>query len=862
MVRVPSGTAGEAVPGSRPLRVLIVEDSEDDALLLLRELRRGGYDPVYERVDAAGAMKAAFLHGQWDIVISDYMMPGFRGLAALEVMKKAGLDLPFIIVSGNIGEDIAVAAMRAGAHDYIIKGNLTRLVPAIERELREAGVRRERREAEAALRDSEIRYRSLFENSADAVIMATGDGKILSVNRAACDALQMTEEEIIRAGREGIVDMTDPAAIAFLEQMRRNGIARGTITCLRKGGVRFPCEVSSIVFTDRAGNAMTSTIARDITERRRSEDRVMRLSLLYLVLSRVNEAILRASEPRMLYEQVCRIVVEDGSFSMAWVGVADPTTMTVAPVASYGDDRGYLRDITIRFDDAPEAAGPTGRAVREQGSEICGDIQNDPSMLPWREKALRQGFRSLAAFHMRGGSGVSGAFTVYADKAQFFTDDEMNLLASMVENISFALEAMAHEKKRDEAEEKIVAMNEILTLFTQTFVRQEYLDRLVMLLSNWSGCANVGIRLINEYDEMPYVASAGFDQPFLEQERRLSMTADQCVCTRVINGRPGSPESPHISSGGSFFCSDVPGIFSSLAADPETGHRHACIENEYRAMAVVPIRYREKVLGAVHLAEKGEGILLRERIAFIESMTPLIGEAIYRFYIEEAFMVSRQQLRNLSSHLQSAREEERSRIAREIHDELGQLLTAASMALGRVKSRTHDQKVVGEAIASVSELIDNAVSDVQRICSELRPRVLDHLGLFAAIEWQAREFSKRSGVRCLLSLPRHKTRLPDDVSTSLFRIVQEALTNVSRHAKATEVSIGLRADAHEVVLEIKDNGKGIASKAVSGSRSFGIMGIHERVHALGGTVTFKGIRNKGTIIKVEVPLNGKGEKHA
>ena len=137
-----------------PLRVLIVEDSEDDAFLMLRELRKGGYEPQALRVETAGAMQEALETGQWDIIISDYVLPRFSGLAALHMLKQSGQDLPFIVVSGNIGEDIAVGAMKAGAHDYILKGNLTRLVPAVERELREAVVRRERRRAEAALQRS------------------------------------------------------------------------------------------------------------------------------------------------------------------------------------------------------------------------------------------------------------------------------------------------------------------------------------------------------------------------------------------------------------------------------------------------------------------------------------------------------------------------------------------------------------------------------------------------------------------------------------------------------------------------------------------------------------------------------------
>lgn len=141
---------------SIPLRALIVDDSEDDALLLVRELKRGGYEITSERVDTAEAMRAALAEQGWDIVFCDYAMPHFNAFAALELLKATGLDVPFIIVSGAIGEETAVAMMKAGAHDYVMKGKLSRLVPAVERELREARVRRDRQKIQQQLRHSFI----------------------------------------------------------------------------------------------------------------------------------------------------------------------------------------------------------------------------------------------------------------------------------------------------------------------------------------------------------------------------------------------------------------------------------------------------------------------------------------------------------------------------------------------------------------------------------------------------------------------------------------------------------------------------------------------------------------------------------
>lgn len=149
---------------SKQLRVLIIEDLEDDELLLLRELRRGGYEPVFKRVDTPDTMSAAIKKQAWDIIISDYALPKFSGVEALRVFKESDIDIPFIIVSGNIGEDIAVETMKAGAHDYIIKGNLKRLIPAVERELRDAEVRRERRLNKEKLVETSELLENIFSN--------------------------------------------------------------------------------------------------------------------------------------------------------------------------------------------------------------------------------------------------------------------------------------------------------------------------------------------------------------------------------------------------------------------------------------------------------------------------------------------------------------------------------------------------------------------------------------------------------------------------------------------------------------------------------------------------------------------------
>src|SRR5215475_2286365 len=178
-----------------PLQLLIVEDSEFDAQIMVSLLRKGGYDVVFERVENAEAMRAALGTGSWQLILADYNLPAFNAPAALQVLKESGLDLPFIIVSGGIGEDIAVACMKAGAHDYLMKGNLHRLAPAVDRELREAANRASQREAKRALLESELRYRLLWESSHDAVILMDTESRIHFANPAVKEVFGYTPEE-------------------------------------------------------------------------------------------------------------------------------------------------------------------------------------------------------------------------------------------------------------------------------------------------------------------------------------------------------------------------------------------------------------------------------------------------------------------------------------------------------------------------------------------------------------------------------------------------------------------------------------------------------------------------------------------
>jgi signal transduction histidine kinase len=221
---------------------------------------------------------------------------------------------------------------------------------------------------------------------------------------------------------------------------------------------------------------------------------------------------------------------------------------------------------------------------------------------------------------------------------------------------------------------------------------------------------------------------------------------------------------------------------------------------------------------------------------------------------EDEVKSSRERLRNLSAHLQTVREEERKGIAREIHDELGQSLTTLKLNLALLKERigTNDSDSIRQ-ITSMVEMIDTTIKSVKRMITALRPRLLDDLGLSAAIEWQAGEFQERTGIACEMLIPDH-IEIDSDRSTAIFRILQETLTNILRHAEAKRVTVHLSEREGVLELRVSDNGRGITEEQLNDPRSFGLIGIRERAYYWGGTVEMQGVQNEGTVIVVRMPI--------
>jgi PAS domain S-box-containing protein len=287
--------------------------------------------------------------------------------------------------------------------------------------------------------------------------------------------------------------------------------------------------------------------------------------------------------------------------------------------------------------------------------------------------------------------------------------------------------------------------------------------------------------------------------------------------------------------------------------------RTIVLPDKTRVGMFIDVTRREEAEKALHEVNIDLETRVEERTAELKEINKKLRQEIKeRRKIEKELEHSREELRLLSEHLQRAREEERLSIAREVHDELGQLLSVMKIDASFLgQSMPKRSSPIKKQIESFAKQIDGAIQSVRDICSRLRPSVLIHFGLTAAIEWYLEDFQKHTGLNCHSQIDWDAPVEKTEQSLVLFRILQGAVTNILRHAEATEVNVSLAVKDNNIVMKIRDNGRGITADQMMKPKSFGIIGIRERVRFLDGTSTFEGIPGKGTTVTISIPLKTK-----
>jgi PAS domain S-box-containing protein len=411
-----------------------------------------------------------------------------------------------------------------------------------------------------------------------------------------------------------------------------------------------------------------------------------------------------------------------------------------------------------------------------------------------------------------------------------------------------------------ELQRRVEATNTLLNLFVRMASRKDYLDGALGLVQNWTGCRCAGIRVLNEKDYIPYESYAGFSQQFWESENLLSTRNDQCACIRVITGTSAPPDHPMMTPAGSFRCDNMFEFVGQLPDEEKARFRGVCIQNGFKSVAIIPIRRREKILGVIHLADEKEGSFPLKIVEFIESVAPLIGEAVNRFNLEEELRESENRLRLLSSRLLTVQEQERKRVAHELHDGIGQILTAVKFKVEDTLQQMANSKGRSKgALETIVPVIQQAVEEVRRIQMDLRPSLLDDIGILATIGWFTREFHKvYTSIQIEKAIDIQEKEVPDSLKVVIFRVIQEALNNIAKHSKADLASLTLRKSDKKVELAIEDNGQGFDLDGVrsieSPEKGFGLSSMRERTELSGGTFSIESTMGGGTTIRASWPL--------
>ncbi len=303
--------------------------------------------------------------------------------------------------------------------------------------------------------------------------------------------------------------------------------------------------------------------------------------------------------------------------------------------------------------------------------------------------------------------------------------------------------------------------------------------------------------------------------------------------------------------------SGKPVLVQDFASDPRFEMPGFPCEHPIASGMSVIIQGKEKPFGVIEVYSLKPRAFTKDDVVFCLSAANLLAISVQRNRMEEEIKRSREHLRNFSMHLQLAREEERAAIAREIHDELGQVLAMLKMQLSWLAGKLRkDQKALKKKLKAMTSLFHRTVKTVQKLIVELRPAMLDDAGLVAAMEWQLKEFKKHTGIECVARLPAEKFPLDGKRATTLMRILQEALTNTARHAKATRVEVELKQVNRHVELSVKDNGRGFEKSQINDRSSFGLTGMRERALYWGGEVTVDARKRRGTTVTVRIPLEG------
>jgi PAS domain S-box-containing protein len=445
------------------LKILLLEDNPYDAELSEMELKKLGFSYELRRVDTEEDFRREVEQGP-DIILADYHLHGFDGIKALRLVREKCEDLPFIFVTGAMGEELAIEMLKSGATDYVLKDHLARLVPAVRRALKEFNERVERRLAEIDLQRMSRRNKLLLESAGEGIIGLDKTGRHIFVNPAAARMLGYSPQEMIGRESHPLWHHTRPDGSPFsdrecpvYETLKSGKVFKCEEDVFwRKDGTSFIVEYASNPVIENGIIVGCVVVFNDITQRKKSELELKRAARALKALSSCNQALVRAANEKELLKEVCNILVDTCGYRFVWIGFARETEeKEVEPVNYAGYENGYLKNVKVRWSDTPLGQGPVGTAIRTGLPSITRELATNPAFAPWREEALSRGYASILALPLLVGGKTIGSLAIYASDPDSFDSGEMELLLEMSDDLAYGIEALRTRQEHERAEAQV-----------------------------------------------------------------------------------------------------------------------------------------------------------------------------------------------------------------------------------------------------------------------------------------------------------------------------------------------------------------------------------------------------------------------
>ncbi len=731
---------------SHPLKVLLVEDSPPDQKRIIEQIRRAGVTFTHLTLDGTQGLAEQLQLAGWDVVITGYHLPRTNGLEVLRCVQSSGKDIAVVVVSGAAGEETAVAAMQAGADDYLLKDNLTRLVPAIDRAISRAESRRQRRHAEVSLQEVKMRLEGIISSATDAILTINAGQRIVMANPA---AEQLFGYPAARLMNQPLSQLLPPrfskaheGHIRLFGQSGKTTRQMGvnmTLYGLRSDGTEFPLE-ASISQVMVAGQQYFTAILRDVTRRQEAEEK---LRLQAQLLELIDEGVISLTRDRRV---------------RSWSEGAEKIFGTRAAEA-VGKPLAQL--LSIRYYEG--AAGPAD--AFEQA--VAGHTWKGEVVMVAPEGQAHPVFLTVSQF---AGEGGGNGFILVCKDIQEISSIQHQLIRQQ----SYIVSTI------ENSADAIFALN----------------DRYELLYYNTTyknGFRSFGIE-VNIGDDLRRISSERGKAQMRQNWERV--------------GRGEKFTYPY-----DYTLPDGENRFFDVSVHPIYGPDGAVTGISYR--------YRD-----VTEKKRLDQEMLR------------IGTELHQAQLKEQWIQS--------TALLEGQEGERKRLARELHDGLGQMLNALKLQLAR-------ENVTG----NYRQTLDEIIGEVKRMNNNLMPLVLEDFGLEAGIRQLVERLQPSTAAEVYFFSDLKERRFASALEVGVYRVVQEAVGNALKYAEATHISVQVTHNEQSLLVMVEDDGKGFDLEAVrqTGAGGYGLLNMKFRTEALGGKFEVSSQAGNGCVVTVELPLS-------